>query len=158
MAELPSLTVLDPALLARGMLDPKRRGPLQDWREGRIRPVLTRRMLAHALELLKGLGCSREALARWALWLTDADRVRLLPDGPPGRPLLEEYVDAARRSGAGVILAERPEDFQEVAHEGIRIILAQGWPKGYFDAVVGKWKGEPLVRPPQGDYEPRDGL
>ena len=36
--------------------------------------------------------------------------------------------------------------------------LAQGWPEGYFDRVVGKWKGEPLARPPQDEYEQRDTL
>ena len=36
--------------------------------------------------------------------------------------------------------------------------LAQGWPDGYFERVVGRWKGEPLTRPPQDDYEQRDAL
>lgn len=29
-----------------------------------------------------------------------------------------------------------------------------GWPEGYFD-IFGQWAGEPLERPPQGDYEER---
>ncbi len=28
------------------------------------------------------------------------------------------------------------------------------WPEGYFE-LFGKWKGEPLERPTQGDYEQR---
>jgi hypothetical protein len=34
----------------------------------------------------------------------------------------------------------------------------QGWPEGFFDEVVGKWKGKPLRRPPQGTFEERDSL
>ncbi len=27
------------------------------------------------------------------------------------------------------------------------------WPEGFFDRVYGGWKGEPLVRPPQGELD-----
>jgi hypothetical protein len=30
-----------------------------------------------------------------------------------------------------------------------------GWPDGYFEAVVGKWQGQPPERPPQGELEVR---
>ena len=30
-----------------------------------------------------------------------------------------------------------------------------GWPEGYFERVVGAWKGEPLLRPVQGEHERR---
>jgi hypothetical protein len=33
--------------------------------------------------------------------------------------------------------------------------LGHGWPDSYFDSVVGGWKGDPLERPLQGDYETR---
>lgn len=36
--------------------------------------------------------------------------------------------------------------------------VGSGWPEGYFEAVVGGWKGEPLERPPQGDFEDRNHL
>ena len=36
--------------------------------------------------------------------------------------------------------------------------LASGWPKGYFEDVIGAWKGEPLERTPQGELERRDSL
>lgn len=29
------------------------------------------------------------------------------------------------------------------------------WPVGDFEQVFGQWQGEPLVRPPQGDFEER---
>jgi hypothetical protein len=33
-----------------------------------------------------------------------------------------------------------------------------GWPPGYFENVIGGWKGDPLVRPAQGEYEEREQL
>jgi len=36
--------------------------------------------------------------------------------------------------------------------------LEHDWPDSYFDTVVGGWKGDPLERPPQGDYETRGSL
>ena len=36
--------------------------------------------------------------------------------------------------------------------------LASGWPEGYFEEVIGGWKGEPLERPPQGEAERRNPL
>lgn len=32
------------------------------------------------------------------------------------------------------------------------------WPEGYFERVLGQWKGEALERAPQGDYEERSRL
>ena len=32
----------------------------------------------------------------------------------------------------------------------------QGWPDGYFENILGGWKGEPLERPPQGEHEARE--
>lgn len=36
--------------------------------------------------------------------------------------------------------------------------IRRDWPAGFFDRVVGGWSGEPLERPPQGEFEKRDGL
>jgi hypothetical protein len=36
--------------------------------------------------------------------------------------------------------------------------VAGDWPKDFFDAVVGGWKGRPLRRPPQGHLERRERL
>ena len=30
--------------------------------------------------------------------------------------------------------------------------LGMEWPEGFFDEVVGGWHGEPLERPPQGQF------
>jgi hypothetical protein len=36
--------------------------------------------------------------------------------------------------------------------------LGPGWPEGYFDRVVGAWRGVPLERAPQGEPEGRDAI
>lgn len=36
--------------------------------------------------------------------------------------------------------------------------MAPGWPEGFFEDVVGGWRGEELHRPPQGEYEQRISL
>ena len=33
-----------------------------------------------------------------------------------------------------------------------------GWPPGFFEETFGVWKGEPLERGPQGEYETRERL
>jgi hypothetical protein len=112
---------MDPALFLLGIVEAARRGPLEDWRDGRTRIVLTRRMLAHLLQLLKGAGLSAIPLRRWSLWLTDRERVEFLPDGPPGLPWREEYLDAARRGGAIAILTPHPRDFEDLETGGIPV-------------------------------------
>ncbi len=34
--------------------------------------------------------------------------------------------------------------------------VGHGWPDDFFESVVGGWKGAPLVRPPQFEFEERD--
>lgn len=34
----------------------------------------------------------------------------------------------------------------------------QDWPAGFFEEIVGGWKGKPLKRPPQGRFERRERL
>jgi hypothetical protein len=57
----------------------------------------------------------------------------------------------ARAKAAGKSLSSYLADLvvNEVAGE---------WPEGFFEEVVGGWKGEPLVRPKQGRAERRDRL
>lgn len=36
--------------------------------------------------------------------------------------------------------------------------VSPAWPSRYFSEVVGGWKGDPLSRPLQGEFEERDEL
>lgn len=42
--------------------------------------------------------------------------------------------------------------------ELVRREVEAGWPAGFFEKVVGGWKGQPLERPPQLPPEVRDEL
>lgn len=57
----------------------------------------------------------------------------------------------ARASAAGKSLSSYLAELviREVAGE---------WPEGFFEEVVGGWKGEPLQRPKQGHVDRRDRL
>ena len=114
------VVVLDPELLVRAALTPEAREVVEAWRNGQIRPALTRRMLAHALGLLREIGLSNSLLERWALWLSDSQKVFLLEDGIKDQSILAEYVEAARRASA-TILSDRPADFDAVPHEGVSV-------------------------------------
>jgi hypothetical protein len=57
----------------------------------------------------------------------------------------------AKAKAAGKSLSSYLADL--VIHE-----VAGGWPEGFFEEVVGGWKGEPLKRPKQGRLERRDPL
>jgi hypothetical protein len=36
--------------------------------------------------------------------------------------------------------------------------VSPNWPKGFFEEVVGGWRGERLERPSQGNFEQREDL
>lgn len=40
----------------------------------------------------------------------------------------------------------------------VRDEVAAGWPAGFFDEIVGGWRGRPLRRPRQGKAERREEL
>lgn len=40
----------------------------------------------------------------------------------------------------------------------VRRRTSKGWPEGWFDRVPGGWQGDPLERPAQGEFEPRERL
>src|SRR2546428_836440 len=50
--------------------------------------------------------------------------------------------------------ASNGRDTPEEISEAIRTATDRGWPPGFFENVIGGWKGE-LVRPPQGEFETR---
>jgi hypothetical protein len=57
----------------------------------------------------------------------------------------------SRAKAAGKSLSSYLADL--VVHD-----VADGWPEGFFEEVVGGWKGQPLRRPRQGRVERRDRL
>jgi hypothetical protein len=57
----------------------------------------------------------------------------------------------ARAKAAGVSVS------RYLAHL-VRERTSTGWPRGWFERVPGGWQGDPLERPPQGDFEAREDL
>ena len=116
-----SLAVLDPAIFLRGICAPRISNPLSNWRDGKFRLVLTRRMLRHLLGLLRDIGLSKASLERWAIWLSHNEKVILLPDGDPSNDLRLEYLEAARRSGAMRIITPDESAFESFSANEVRI-------------------------------------
>lgn len=50
------------------------------------------------------------------------------------------------------------EFYRDRAAGEARDLDANGWPIGFFEATIGMWVGDSLVRPPQGEYEPREAF
>lgn len=67
-----------------------------------------------------------------------------LPDDVAGK--LQEKAAARGQTASGYVAELVCQD------------ITSGWPSGFFREVVGAWKGEPLARLPQGEFESRDEL
>ncbi len=67
--------------------------------------------------------------------------------------LPEELAQEVRRRAA-----ERGLSVSAFLAELVRNQVADEWPDGYFEAVIGGWKGEPLERPGPLDLEQREEL
>jgi hypothetical protein len=42
--------------------------------------------------------------------------------------------------------------------EIVRKEVKEGWPEGFFEEVVGGWKGDSRTRPPQGEFGAREKM
>lgn len=67
--------------------------------------------------------------------------------------LPDPLADEVRRRAA-----ERGLSVSAFLSELVRNQIANEWPDGYFDAVIGGWKGEPLERPEPLKLEEREDL
>ncbi len=78
--------VLTPELLVRAFIEPDCLGVLQQWRDGRLVPVISRGLALHYTKLLKKTGLDSVQLRRWLWWFSDGERAEFLPDSnsPPG--------------------------------------------------------------------------
>ncbi len=76
-------------------------------------------------------------------------RSRVGTDGVLHLDIPSDYNDAE----LDVTVTVRPVDARRTNHGAIT-----NWPQGFFENVVGGWKGEPLVREDVGPYEIREDL
>jgi hypothetical protein len=63
-----------------------------------------------------------------------------------------------RRAEGAATRRSRGVSISRYLAELIKEKVGADWPAGYFERVVGGWEGEPLERPAQGEFEPRDAL
>jgi hypothetical protein len=69
-----------------------------------------------------------------------------------------------KKTGAdGVLHLDVPVGVADTDCEVVVVVQARagdrpGWLLGFFEALGQGWQGEPLVRPPQGEYERREPL
>lgn len=73
-------------------------------------------------------------------------------------PQLHLYVPEAVAAEIRRKAGERGLSVSRYLAEIVRRDAGEGWPTTFFDEVVGGWKGEPLVRPPQDPFEVRAAL
>jgi hypothetical protein len=67
--------------------------------------------------------------------------------------LPDDVVEEVRRQAE-----TRGVSVNRIVAEMVRSGRASAWPAGFFEEVVGGWKGEPLMRPEQHLPEVRDEL
>ncbi len=102
----PPRVVLAPDVIGKGFLTPACRTVLERWRDGGIRPVVTRDLLRVYLRLLRDLGVPDPILRRWVLWFSAEGKSAFLDElGPDTASILEILYDATVRGQAGVILS-----------------------------------------------------
>lgn len=114
--------VIDPLVMVQEMMAPEQRPVLVAWRDGHIRPVITRRILAHTLNLFRKIGLSVDVIQIWALWLTHRDRSSILTQELSCESMQEEYTRAAVLSGAHALITRTPKDFDHNTVEKVKII------------------------------------
>ena len=64
-----------------------------------------------------------------------------------------------RGTDVEVMLVVQPVPARESSSSSTALTPEElGWPPGFFEETFGVWKGEPLERGPQGEYEIREEL
>jgi len=80
--------VLGPDVILAALFDAKARAILNEWRDGRIEPVLNRELLFIYLRLLRDVGINEKLLKHWTAWFTNPEKVLFLDAAPNKRNVL----------------------------------------------------------------------
>ena len=104
----PRSFILDFSVVLSRITDPDCRELLLHWRDGKIRPVVSRELLKYYLRQLEKSGCSTALMRWWSLWLTNSERSLYLPElekeSDDSRNLEEIYLDLARATGVTTVV------------------------------------------------------
>lgn len=99
------LVVLTPDVAVDLLLDERVTCLGQLWRDGLVRPVVTRMLLGRYLRTLGRLGLGEELLRRWAWWFGSPAKCLLLDrDEPPGVSVWQLCLEAAAAAGSACIV------------------------------------------------------
>lgn len=71
--------VLTPELVARGLRDAACLRVLNEWRDGKLVPVINRDLILHYTKALRSAGIGHVQLKRWLWWFTAAERSEYRP-------------------------------------------------------------------------------
>jgi hypothetical protein len=66
----PRKVVIAPDIFVAALYDARARAILHQWRDGEIRPVVTRELLLLYLRTLSLAGLNPDLIRKWSLWLT----------------------------------------------------------------------------------------
>ena len=101
----PIAIVLAPEILAKSFHNSQCKKVLELWRDGSLRPIITRDLLIAYLRLLKALRIPDEILRRWTQWFTATSKSTVLRDANPDQQQPANLLaDAAQRGNAETIL------------------------------------------------------
>lgn len=70
-------------------------------------------------------------------------------------PQLHFYVSEETEKKIKLLAESEKASVSKYVAKIVNEYLASGWEENYFTNVIGKWHGEPLQRPAQGDFEHR---
>ncbi len=94
--------VLGMDVLARSFFDPQCLRVLQLWRDGQIRLLMTRPLLAQYIRILSRLNIPQELLRQWIWWFTTPEKVEVVEDLSSAVIITGEDIDSPRRTPAEV--------------------------------------------------------
>lgn len=103
--------VLDPAVIACEVMHHGNRPVLAAFRDGEIKPVISRQILNHTLGFLSAIGLPKDVLVIWALWLSRHEKVHIVKSNTARQPICEVYLDPCIDGDASAIVTSRPDDF-----------------------------------------------
>lgn len=106
--------VLAPDVLGKSFFDAACRRVLELWRDGGIRPVVTRDLLRAYAQLLETLGIPPPVIRQWALWFTSAEASRYIDwTAPNPCNTFALCTDAAELGKTRVVISRREEPPRE---------------------------------------------
>ena len=110
-AHIPKRVVLGPDVIAKGFVNTTCLRILESWRDGKVRPVVTRELLVLYLKILRSMKLPDSQLRTWTIWFTAKDKSIFISE-PASHEMKwnEVLIDAAQRGDAEVVVSDKELD------------------------------------------------